>query len=886
MPAHASVSGPASFITFGDLLKHLRLRAGLTQRELALAVGYNHAHLSRLEHNQRLPDTATLRALFIPALGLEREPEWAARLIELAAEGRGEPPPGSLSPGRAPHASGGIEAGRRAPLRRNLPAPLTPLLGRDVAIEAAQQMLRHRDVRLLTLLGPPGIGKTRLAVQVAADLTDQFADGVVFVDLTLLRDPNLLTETVAEALEIKEATGPPPAARLRAELHDRHVLIVLDNFEQVVAAAPLVVEWLGNAPRLKVLVTSREALRVSGENEFHVPPLSIPDVTHLPPAGREIVTALAPYTAVQLFVQRARAAQPDFELTSENAAAIAEICAHLDGLPLAIELAAARAKLFSPQAMLARLDRRWQWLTGGVRDGPAWRKTLRGAIDWSYDLLEKGEQQVFMQLAVFSGGFTADGAEVVCDPESDSGMTLERLAALADKSLIKAASPTTGDEPRFTMLETLREYALERLREYPAVRAAAQRTHAVYHLKLAEAADVALQGGQPTGWLNRLEVEHDNLRAALTWTLTSDLDLGLPLVNHLGTFWYRRGHLAEGRRWLEAAWALTTGPRTSPWRVTLGRQLGEAYWNLGEFAAARACLEESLSLARAESPRNPQVLMDTLNALGRVVKDLGDYAGAKRYLEEGLTLARDSASQEALIPLLRNLGNVNVDLGNFPEAKRCFEESLALARAQGDRFATAGALNNLGLVAITLKAYAEAQAYFQESQAIFEEDGNQLGVALTSVNLGRIAHAQGRFTDARKLYQTSLSLAREIGKKWSVAYALNNLGLVACDLGELPEAARCFREGLQAASEAGAIPRALDGLGGLAVLRAKEGQAEQAVELLGLVLHHPASEHEALERAQLLLAELKADLPDEVTTAALNRGRTREWESVARAELL
>jgi len=490
---------PSSFTTFGELLKHLRLRARLTQRELALRVGYNHAHLSRLEHNQRIPDAATIKALFVPALDLDDELEWAARLLELAAGGRGEVAPVLVRP-----------TSKLPPPK--LPPSFTKLLGREEALRATKEILSRPDVRMLTLVGPPGIGKTRLAVQTASELADQFADGVVFVDLSAVREAGLVIPAVAHVLEVRESAGEFLSASLAASLRLKSLLLVLDNFEQVMEAAPAIQEWLGAASRLKVLVTSREPLHISGEHEFSVPSL---------PAEAQL----------ELFVQRAQAVQPGFTLTPESRPTIAQLCRRLDGLPLAIELAAARVKQFSAEAMLERLDRRLHWLTGGLREGPAWRRTLRGAIDWSYELLEPEEQSAWIRTSIFSGGFTLEAAEPV------TGQPLAVILAAADKSLIVPALAAASGQPRFTLLETLREYALERLEDKPDEYTAAARAHALYFLAWAEAAAPELAGAQPADPLRQLEVEHDNLRAALAWAMQNQPDLGVRLTLSLGRFW-------------------------------------------------------------------------------------------------------------------------------------------------------------------------------------------------------------------------------------------------------------------------------------------------------------------------------------------------------------
>jgi predicted ATPase/class 3 adenylate cyclase len=431
----------------------------------------------------------------------------------------------------------------------NLPTQPTPLVGREREVSEVSDLLRRADVRLLTLTGTGGTGKTRVALQSAAELVDEFEDGVFFVALATLTDPGLVASTLTQALGVAESGEKQPEDALREFVRERELLLLMDNFEQVLEATPLLEELQAAAPRLKVLATSRAALRLYGEREFPVPPLALPDPAYPPPPER-----LTQYEAVRLFVERARAVKPDFSVTNENAPAVAEICVRLDGLPLAIELAAARIRLLPPRAMLARLGSRLKLLTGGARNLPERQRTLRGAIEWSYELLTPEERTLFARLSVFAGGRTLEIIETICDPEGELD-TLDGLESLLEKSLLRQEEGP-GGEPRFVMLETIHEYAREKLEESGEAEEV-RRRHAEHFLTLAEESYPELKGPDQLEWLERLEAEHDNMRAALSWALgRKEAEVALRLGGALWWFWWMRGHNSEGRRLLEEALAI------------------------------------------------------------------------------------------------------------------------------------------------------------------------------------------------------------------------------------------------------------------------------------------------------------------------------------------
>jgi predicted ATPase/DNA-binding winged helix-turn-helix (wHTH) protein len=626
--------------------------------------------------------------------------------------------------------------------KHNLPAQTTHLIGREREMRRVREQLSNPDVRLLTLSGVGGTGKTRLALQVATDMMGEFGHGVFFVSLAPLGDPALVVPTIAKTFDLREIGGRPLLEQLQDYLRHKQMLLVLDNFEQVIDAASLVSELLTDAPRLKVLVTSREALRLSGESVFPVPPLLLPDSKRLPSLAQ-----LSQYEAVALFIERAVAVKPSFMVTNENAPAVAEICNRLDGLPLAIELAATRVGVLPPERMLAELSQRLNFLTRGSRDVPARQKTLRGAIDWSHDLLAAAERQLFRRLGVFVGGCTLDSIETVCNFENELNI-LETMESLIAKSLVKQTD--AHGEPRFAMLETIREYAGEKLLAAGEEERVRER-HRERYLALAEEAQVKLMGAEQAKWLQQLEDEHDNLRAALNWSVVlAGSDGGLRLCGALVRFWATRGHLTEGRGWCARF---------------LGRAEGEA----GTSERAKA-----------------------LNAAGVLAQRQGDCADARARYEESLAIRRQLGDRSGIAGSLNNLANVSALEADYSSARTLYEESLAIRRQLGDRNGIAVALDNLGAVADEQGDLVSARPLIEESLAIMRELGHRGGIADALNNLGTVVTGQGDYAGGWALHEQSLVIRRELGDVEGTARSLEGLAAVVAALGSPLRAARIW----------------------------------------------------------------------------------------------
>jgi predicted ATPase len=674
--------------------------------------------------------------------------------------------------------------------RNNLPLQPTPLIGREKEVTEVCQRLSRPEVRLLTLTGVGGTGKTRLGLQAAAELTEEFEEGAFFVSLATIRDPQLVVPAMAATLGLKEAGGQPLLESLEDYLGEKHILLMVDNFEQVLEAAPVVTELLSTAPNLKVLATSRIPLRLYGEHEYAVPPLALPDPERLPPVER-----LTHYEAVRLFVERAQAAKADFSVTNENAPAVAEICHRLDGLPLAIELAAARIKVLSPQKMLERLGNRLKLLTGGPRDLPERQRTLRSTIEWSYGLLEEGEKVLFARLSVFARGRTREAIEAICDAEDDLHVdVLDGLSSLVDKSLLKQEEGVVG-EPRFVMLETIHEFAREKLQgsgEAEEVR----RLHAEYFLALAEEAEPAVEGAQQPAWVERLEEEHDNIRTALSWSLGQgeEAELALRMGAALGEFWNLRGYYGEGRRWLEEALAKSGRTPTAARAKALQRVSWLAFLQ-GDLDRAEEASQEGLGLEGVELFRTgggDSTAAELQRVLGLVVGARGELERETELLEESLTLSREVGNLRGMAISIFCLGAAWRARGDLQRATQLLEEALTMFRETGEQALIASALTHLGFTFLFQGDLERAKATSEEAAAMFREQKHLSYVSDALDSLGWVALLRGDSERARALYAESLGLKREVGDKLVTPEPLEGLASVAGARGEAERAARLF----------------------------------------------------------------------------------------------
>jgi predicted ATPase/transcriptional regulator with XRE-family HTH domain len=836
------------------LLRAARKERGWTQQQVADRIGAPLSlNVSRWENGTAFPSayyTERLCQLFgksVRELGLsqlegemqgERTPQLvsgeqtpSSAVQETWQEERAERP---LLASMSEHPTWGVYRADLLTVRDDtLLLPLTPLLGREENVMAVCALLRRPEVRLVTLTGTGGIGKTRLALRVATELRGDFADGVCFISLAPLDDPALVVSTIAQALGLKETEYRTPFDLVQAALRDKRLLLLLDNFERLLLAAPHLMVLLARCPQLKILVTSRAVLHVQGEYEVPISPLALPELERLP-----ATEVLASCPAVVLFLQRAQAVRPTFQMTEANARAIAEICVRLDGLPLALELAAARSKLLSPQELLARLSHRLEVLTGGPQDLPLRQQTLRNTLLWSYQLLQAQEQRLFRRLSVFAGGCTLQAAEAVCaalDGDEGAGHILERVTSLLDKNLLQTIQQE-GKESRLVMLETIREYGLECLTASGDEEVTRQ-AHAAYYLAFAEEAEPHLFGAEQERWLKRLERDQSNLRVAQQWLVSGQAsgkrkEMALRLANALARFWDVYNRWGEGSDFLERA--LVDSEETVMPQVR-AKALETALiiaLNRSDSERAEALCEESLAVYRQLGDKRG--IGQALQRLGQIARTKWNFAAARSLIEEALTLYREVGNTWYTALSIFQLGLLEEKQGAYARARARFEESLALYRQVGDKQRMVNSLYWLAAMFLNQGETTTAAALLEEGLKLAREVGYKVGQADCLRGLCQVALSQGDPAAARRRAEESLGLLGEIGgRDDQIASSLIWLGRVETRRGNYAAARACYEESLALARKGDFKEEMASGLEGLVGVVAAQGATAWAVRLWG-----------------------------------------------------
>lgn len=868
----------ASFTTFGDLLKFLRKRAQLSQRELSIATGYSESQISRLEANLRAPNQASLKALFVPALSLRDEPETITRLFELAQKSRT-----STVDQRYRN---GIKVAPKTARPNNLPIQLTSFIGREVEISHLGQLIKSGMTRLVTLTGAGGVGKTRLAIRAAEELLDDFRDGVWLVELASVTNPDLLPQAIAAVLDLKETADLPVGDVLTHYLKNRVLLLVLDNCEHLIAACAELVDHLLHAcPKVTILATSREALRIAGEQVHHVPSLTVPDPLNLP-----LLEELAQFEAVRLFTIRASASWPAFELNSENAPAVVEICQRLAGIPLAIELAAARVGVMSPDQIQSRLDQQFSLLSAGPRTAIPRHQTLHASIDWSYNLMSSKERILLQRLSIFSGGWTLEAAEGVCGFKGIGDFeVLDHLTSLVNQSLV-VVIPETIPQPggamrrnaaRYRMLETIRQYAVEQLigdelHGINQVEEMKQR-HLAYFSRLAGPAAYELLGPNQIAWVKLLTGELDNIRAALDWGLGTGspgnwVD-GLKLANALLYFWYFKGLGKEASSWLEAGLAHLTRQADAPPSL-LGRTYKTAastLFTMGDLDKAREYLKRSITLLRPLGPS-----YDLAEAIIWLIFvsafNPSDLKERQAMWTEAIAIARQVGDPNLLgVCLFMSPFTDDVD-----KIRAHLEESARILEKNSDVLFLSNPNRLLKSLARLDGDFARARRYMEKTLAINRKYSMKLQITFDLLDLGELAYLEKQYNQMEAYFQECLDMAEEISFRQAMMWSVPALGVAARRQGQIDQAERCFQRGLAQAQEYGREERFLDNISGLAGVALERGLKADSVKLFGMVAAQGKNKLTFIHKAEFErdLAELRGQLTITDFQTAWEAGQT------------
>jgi len=883
--ATAPVLHPESFNNFGELLKYLRERAELSQRELALQVGYHYSYMSRIEKNERLPDSATLMARFVPALGLDDEPQWTERLLRLAAseERTLAPRRGQVSASR-PAAVVSALPTFDSPLNP-LPLSLTPLLGREKEVESLTKLISRFDIRLVTLVGAPGVGKTRLAIHTANEIAGLFAHGAAFADLSPITEPKDVLITLASALGVQGSSDAPLMTQLINTLKQKNLLLVIDNFEHVIDASPQLVQLLGNALQVKALITSREALRISGEHEFAVDPLPVPQQE----AGQ--ADPLIDYAAIQLFAQRAQAVDPNFNLTPDNLKSISEICRRLDGLPLAIELAAARSKFITPQAMLTQFDRRLDWVAHGTRDSVSARQTLRGAVEWSYNTLSHSERVLMRRLSVFSGGWTVSSAEAVCgeaDAESDANPLLRRaevldtLIQLTDKSLVIAEK--NDIETRFRFLETIHDFAREKL-EGSGEGVELRNRHLAHFADYAEVIEINIDGTEQVKWLLLADREHNNIRAALDWGLRAGAIFheAVRIAAAVSVFWVARSYFREGFERLSAYLNRLTKPEHEIFKVKILYRGGAMAGYMFDHVTARKLCGQGVELARALDKKRD--LANALFYVSEIAYALGQTPEARAALEECISLCWQENYATQLSVSLTNLGMLLNKEGDFAGAQSTIEEALAIANRTHDIWGIGHALLSLGAINRFNGNYDASIDYFVRSLEVTLRIGDRYAEGVTYSNLALLYFIKGNYVKAGDCAEKSFAVFQTMGNEYQLPYPLRMMGYSAIQAGNVVRARVLIQESLRGNYAIADIVGQLACLIGMANCDLAEKDFKSAVMLCALAeTQREQNNFTFLEpdaiTVEMILKQAKKKLGKAAYQAAYQEGRSVKLENI------
>lgn len=812
MPKRTQFLDLSTFSTFGALLKALRERAGLTQRELARQVGYHYSYLSRLEKNVRRPDEMTLRTRFIPALRIQNDPTLVERFLELA-----------VNKGILEESQLGVDVPVVGSKRGGwLPVSLTPLLGREAECEALFKIFLDDEVRLVTLIGPPGVGKTRLSLHIAEQVSYLFSDGVVFVDLMPVLDAEHVIPAIAAALGAQDGSNASALKIVESALQERNLLLVLDNFEQVLSAAPQLLSLLGWAKEVKILVTSREALRLRGEQEFLLAPLSVPRQTEL---------SVMDFPSVQLFLQRARSARHDFQVDEGNALLAAEICRRLDGLPLAIELAAARVRTFSLKDMLDQFDRRFQWLSNTSRDIPEWRRTLWSTIRWSFNLLNEKEKILFTRLAVFSGGWTVEAAEQICsDRDLPQTEIFELLIALVDRSLVVYEAGK-----RYRFLDTIAKFAKERLLE-SGIFDELKCRHLRYFADWAEELEERFYSITPIHYQEYAGVEQNNIHAALEWGLKPQGSFadGVRLANASGLIWLEFGQVRDGYE--QVLQYLEKGKDvTSP--ALYGQLLLKSHLLGNRLGKGKAAYKDSLLAEEvARSIQDKKLLANALFLLGDFEREFRYFDSADRYLTEAVSLYRELDVLPELGQSLSSIGNNFFHLGRREESWKAIDEALRIAERINDQRGLGVALRARATNLRYLGRYKEALSAFENALQVVRVNGDRPNAGVNLVNMCMLTNMMGDYYASAQYALEAVSVFQSLGDVEQQALPKRLRAYALIHLGQLPEAKFLAMESLQINLNAGFLGMGtLPSLLALAEIKYVEGDLECAVRILGFL---------------------------------------------------